>query len=468
MRWWIILGLLAPCCTTGAAKAQTPGSLSGTNLVLSSVDLSKSTAIASGGTNALTLANKLTLFLGPDDFGAAGNGTTNDLTALISGGSVHRLGVGTYYAAESVVSLPAGRWYSGGGQGRLAFCQGGTGTSCTGGTITLSAPNMAMINSAPATYAGYDGSWIGGAFAGDLTGIHLTAGTVISGAATLGTPTSSYQLNPLASMIFLALHNTSGHNDSTSGNTGRTGVAQIFLRSTNAGEGDTSGLFYNGFVTGTQATATSFLANAATSIVGGQVFAGADGVYLQGLGDINLNDNGHDVAGIGLVINAVRSNVTGALGATWMMIRPQSQGSAPIDAFYSAGGPSRIGIDFTGMVLHNLDGSASNAAMTTKAGMMWFGNANNTDTTRYAKYTTTGTETFGYSATTGWTASVGGTPIFEATSAGVTATALRISAPTVPSSSSDACSTGQVAYDASYAYFCVATNTWKRASLSTW
>lgn len=454
---------------SGAAMAQTAGSLSGLNLTLSAIDLSQGTAIATSGTTAISLANRFRLLLGPDDFGAVGDGTTNDLAALLSGGSAHRLGVGTYYVAESVTALTAGRWYSGGGPGRLAFCEGGSGTACTGGTITLSAGNMSVISSAPATYAGYSDSWIGGAFAGDLTGLHLAAGTVVSGASTLGTPSTGYQLNPLASMVFLALRNTSGYNAATGGNGGRTGVSQIFMRNTNAGAGDSSGLFFNGFVTGTKAGATSFLANAAASAVGGQVFAGANGVYLQGLGDINLNDNGYDVSGIGLVLNAMRTNVTGALGATWMMLRPQSQGSKPIDAFYSAGGKSRIGIDFTGMSLFNLDGTTeSHAALATRAGMLWFGNATNATAEHFSNTTATGTETFGYSATTGWTASVGGTAILQANSAGVTATALRISAPTVPTSSSSTCSTGQVAYDASYAYFCVATNTWKRASLSTW
>ncbi len=37
-----------------------------------------------------------------------------------------------------------------------------------------------------------------------------------------------------------------------------------------------------------------------------------------------------------------------------------------------------------------------------------------------------------------------------------------------PASSSAACTTGQHAWDASYEYRCIATNTWKRAALATW
>ena len=38
----------------------------------------------------------------------------------------------------------------------------------------------------------------------------------------------------------------------------------------------------------------------------------------------------------------------------------------------------------------------------------------------------------------------------------------------VPAASGSACNAGEVAQDSSYAYFCVATNTWKRSALSSW
>lgn len=38
----------------------------------------------------------------------------------------------------------------------------------------------------------------------------------------------------------------------------------------------------------------------------------------------------------------------------------------------------------------------------------------------------------------------------------------------VPASASSTGSVGQIAYDSDYIYICVATNTWKRASLTTW
>jgi hypothetical protein len=44
---------------------------------------------------------------------------------------------------------------------------------------------------------------------------------------------------------------------------------------------------------------------------------------------------------------------------------------------------------------------------------------------------------------------------------------LRMSAPTVPATSSDTGSEGQVSWDSNYIYVCTATNTWKRAALAT-
>lgn len=38
----------------------------------------------------------------------------------------------------------------------------------------------------------------------------------------------------------------------------------------------------------------------------------------------------------------------------------------------------------------------------------------------------------------------------------------------VPASASASGVSGQVAYDSNYIYVCVATNTWKRAALTTW
>ncbi len=45
---------------------------------------------------------------------------------------------------------------------------------------------------------------------------------------------------------------------------------------------------------------------------------------------------------------------------------------------------------------------------------------------------------------------------------------LILASPTVPATASSTGTTGQISWDANFIYVCVATNTWKRAALSTW
>jgi len=50
----------------------------------------------------------------------------------------------------------------------------------------------------------------------------------------------------------------------------------------------------------------------------------------------------------------------------------------------------------------------------------------------------------------------------------ISGTALKITTSATPATSSSTGVTGQIEWDSSYVYVCVATNTWKRAALSTW
>jgi hypothetical protein len=67
-------------------------------------------------------------------------------------------------------------------------------------------------------------------------------------------------------------------------------------------------------------------------------------------------------------------------------------------------------------------------------------------------------------------------PVIEGTIAAQAATfgsTVRMSGATIiarhtPASSSEACLAGQVAWDSSYHYVCVAANQWKRAALESW
>jgi len=50
----------------------------------------------------------------------------------------------------------------------------------------------------------------------------------------------------------------------------------------------------------------------------------------------------------------------------------------------------------------------------------------------------------------------------------LTGTALKVTATYTPATSSSTGTTGQISWDSQYVYVCIATNTWKRAALSTW
>lgn len=51
---------------------------------------------------------------------------------------------------------------------------------------------------------------------------------------------------------------------------------------------------------------------------------------------------------------------------------------------------------------------------------------------------------------------------------GLTTAALRVESSTVPPTSTSPCTRGDLAYDDSFVYVCVATDTWKRSALSSW
>lgn len=61
----------------------------------------------------------------------------------------------------------------------------------------------------------------------------------------------------------------------------------------------------------------------------------------------------------------------------------------------------------------------------------------------------------------------GGT-IAGLTSLSVSADSIRITTSKTPSSASDTGTQGQIAWDADYIYVCTATDTWKRAAITTW
>jgi hypothetical protein len=225
-----------------------------------------------------------------------------------------------------------------------------TSFSVTGTTalnrLVLSGNILSTLNtSAPPSSLGNWNS-IGTAFTGDLSHMGLGISRQTTGTS-LGQPTSGYALTPELSGIASYDYNSAGWNQSTSSNNGRTGALNFYAKNDNYGEGDSTSYFCNGFVGSTLTGATSFLASPEVGCIGGQLFAGANGALLEGVGDINFKDQGHDAAVVGLNFNFTRTNATGNLNANWGAWTFQNQGALPLDWMVRASGPVRTGLDLS-------------------------------------------------------------------------------------------------------------------------
>lgn len=234
------------------------------------------------------------------------------------------------------------------------------------------AKTFAAIMAPPASLGNYDSPDT--AFNGDWSHQPDATEYRITGSATLGQPATGYLYTPEATAHYTYLYNTSGWNQSTSGNDGRTAAVAYQAQVFNNGQGDA--MAYSGlvFVEGAKAGATNFLANPAGSVITGQVTAGNGGVYLNPL-ELDMADNGFDVAAVGSVYNFVRTNNTGALGVFWAGVRTQSKGSKAVDASVSSFGLFNVILDTTAATL-----GTAQSAIVMAAGQRVYLNGTNTDT----------------------------------------------------------------------------------------
>jgi len=287
---------------------------------------------------------------GLGDYGVInGNGTADNSTTVLAAD-----------AAATLVTVPAG----------VYNCTTVAATALDGpyngyGQIKDSAGNkrgkfFAAIKAVPSALGNYNS--VDTAFNGDLAKCQFPVEHRITGAATLGQPSSGYTYTPEAYPYFTYLYNSSGWNQSTSGNDGRTAAIAFRTKVDNYGQGDCAAYNATAFVTGTKTGSTNFLANPAVSLFNGDMTAGADGVYLNPYETI-LTDNGFDVAAIGIVNNFDRTVVTGAKSAVWMGYRAQNSGSATCDAIFSSTGKWVTGLDFA---MSSLDFGANKAAISLK------------------------------------------------------------------------------------------------------
>ncbi len=338
-----------------------------------------------GATAARRLAAKMSDSVSLLDFGAKCDGSSDDSVAILAA-----------MASSKHVTIPSGGVCNG-----SSISQAGiTGVFVGPGQIktsdgNLRGPVVTQMGRPPARLGTPN---VVQAFNGDLSHVPVAIEARITGATTLGQPSSSYVFTNEASPIYVSLYNESGWNQGTGPSgpgVGRTGFGTVNLNLTQNGQGDAAGLFESITVSGpNKPGATSFLANPAASMLTGAMFAEHAGVYLQGLGDIDLNDDGYDIAAIGSTVNLARTVGTGALDATWIGHRVQSNGTAAADAAFSAGGSFK-------MVLDAVDAPAS-AVLAAGAGQRYYGNATQPNNVPFPASVLLGADYMDYSAAKGW------------------------------------------------------------------
>jgi hypothetical protein len=127
-----------------------------------------------------------------------------------------------------------------------------------------SAPKLSIITAAPSSL-GDQTSYLT-AFNGDLSRCQNAMGQVVTGAATLGQPTTGYLYTPEAMPNYTYVYNTSV-NQSTTSNVGRTGYAAYRTLIEQRGQGDA--VCYNGsvFVTGTRTWKYKFFSKSSGSFI---------------------------------------------------------------------------------------------------------------------------------------------------------------------------------------------------------
>lgn len=281
----------------------------------------------------------------PKDYGAVGDGTTDDTAAITAVDALvpaKYVPVGVYDVTLTVADLDGPYW----GRGQIRDS-----------VNNLRAPWYSAIKAAPSSFGNQDS--VNTAYNGDLSKVQIAMEHRITGTTTLGQPASGYSFYPEAGAIFARMRNESGHNQSTGANDGRTMSQLMNLRADQFGQGDCSCIYAFGIVTTTKSGSTHFLANPAVSIVAAQVDSFVAGAYLNPY-EVILNDNGFDSAGIGWVVNMNRTVATGAKTACWIGYRSQSVGSADVNSHFSAAGPCDVGLDFTAI---NTDASLAAVAL---------------------------------------------------------------------------------------------------------
>lgn len=287
------------------------------------------------GTSAVsrTVRSKLRDTVSVKDFGAVGDGVTDDTAAIQAAATATGkkfLPSGTYKTTLSSASID-GTFF---GDGQIRDSANRT-----------RAPWFSAIKTAPSSFGDQNG--VDTLFTGDLSKTQIAMEHRITGATTLGTPASGYLNRPEAYPIVGGLYvgPDAGYQASPSSDLSRTNASFQFVNVYHYGRGDGIALTANIFVAGSN-SATDALAYPAGLCLAGQVTAGANDVNCNPI-EINAIDNGYRASLQSLIGNVYRNNSDTSNGRYVYGARMQSQGTYHGDAAFSGQGLWKVGLDFT-------------------------------------------------------------------------------------------------------------------------
>jgi len=288
---------------------------------------------AGTGAQQRTVESKLQDVVSVKDFGAVGDGVTDDTAAIqaAENSNYTRIYVpeGTYNTTLTEFQATNKIYY---GPGQLVL--GGNDAAKIRSFVTT--PQAAASNNRYEVFNSFNKT-------------PETFYRFISASANPTVLPTTYTNYPEWCQRFGVYDYTGGFNtDSGTNALGRSGAFVNTARLYHGGQGDLVARNFFGEIYSNRAGATHFLASPALVVENGDlgVTGSGTGCYLNH-SEYIFSDNGYAVACIDRVRNYFRTNSGSTINQVWIHDRPQSGGSQPIDAFYSVAGSGKVGLDFT-------------------------------------------------------------------------------------------------------------------------
>ena len=317
------------------------------------------TTFTQSGTGAVSrsVTSKLKDTVSVKDFGAVGDGVTNDTAAYLAAIS----------AAATSIYVPEGSYNC------LTLAPTsitkqliGPGRTILGGdNATHPVKNFAYVSGTPTTWSNVGDP--AAAMSGEMVGKGgMAIQNYTAGANTAGQPTSGYVNRHDLGVINLNSVFNSGFNSSLSDTEGRTGVPQYTSYAIHLGKGDYFNYLAGGYVNNPDPNRNShWLADPALTCLAGGLSAVTPSCNLA-LIELQVQDGGNNITASGGTFHLYRTAAIPSPNTKkylWQGLTVNSRGTVALDSLYQGTGLSRLGIDFSSATFTD-----SNTALALKRG----------------------------------------------------------------------------------------------------